>query len=71
MITTDDYGTAGSILGNNTNIQVDERKPLLNNLSKYFVKDILNILESPMKGSKKLKEVRRRMYGYLKNEYPQ
>lgn len=39
----------------------------LKDLDKYFVKDILNILDSTdMKGKTKLKEIRRKMYAYLK-----
>jgi len=39
----------------------------LTDISKYFVKDILNILDSSdKKGKTKLKEIRNKMYEYLK-----
>lgn len=39
----------------------------LKDLDKYFVKDVLNILDSTdMKGKTKLKEIRRKIYEYLK-----
>ena len=39
----------------------------LTDLSSYFVKDILKVLEdTDKKGKTKLKEIRRKMYGFLK-----
>lgn len=41
-----------------------ETKESVNKIDKFFVKDILNILESKeMKGKTKLKEIRRKIYG--------
>ena len=56
---------AGTNISSNK-VSVETPNTQLNNLSKYFVKDILNILESTdKKGKTKLKEIRRKMYGYL------
>jgi len=42
-------------------------RPKPPNLNKYFIKDVLNILDSSdKKGKTKLKEIRRCMFKYLK-----
>ena len=70
MVNMDDSGTiisTGLNKNSNKNIVLCSPKYQLNNLSKYFVKDILNVLESTdKKGKTKLKEIRSKMYGYLK-----
>jgi hypothetical protein len=58
---------ASLFLKDKDTISVDTPKTQLTNVSKYFVKDILSILESTdKKGKTKLKEIRRKMYDYLK-----
>ena len=68
MVNTDDKNATGASIGDKQEvISVDTLKPQLTDVSKYFVKDILNILEdSSTKGKTKLKQVRKRMYEYLK-----
>ena len=67
MVNTDDATTAVGMNLKSNVVSVDSPKTKLNNLSEYFVKDILNILESKdKKGKTKLKEIRSKMYGYLK-----
>lgn len=68
MVNTEDNNATGAGTDINTNIvSVEAPKTQLNNLSKYFVKDILSILESTdKKGKTKLNEIRRKMYGYLR-----
>ncbi len=67
--TEDDKNSTAAELGTrrSATLNVEVQKPQLTDISKYFVKDILNILEdSSMKGKTKLKQVRKRMYEYLK-----
>lgn len=68
MVNTDDKNaTYGGTDLNTNKVSVETPKTQLNNLSKYFVKDILSILESTdKKGKTKLNEIRRKMYGYLR-----
>jgi len=72
MVNTEDKNaTAASInedlLTDKESVGVLTSEPVIKDIGKYFVKDILNILEKPtMKGKTKLKEIRRKMYGYLK-----
>jgi len=68
MVNTDDKNATAADLGVRKSAQVNiTEKQVLTDVSKYFVKDILNILESPdKKGKTKLKEIRSKMYGYLK-----
>lgn len=68
VILEDPNATGASLLiKDKDTISVDTPKTQLTNVSKYFVKDILSILESnDKKGKTKLKEIRRKMYDYLK-----
>ena len=68
MVNTDDKNATGAGINSQQNkVSIEASKTQLNNLSKYFVKDILSILESTdKKGKTKLKEIRKKMYGYLR-----
>jgi len=61
---TADNVTVTTGVRNSAQLQITTK---LTDVSKYFVKDILDILESSdKKGKTKLKEIRSKMYGYLR-----